>query len=150
MREDGRSVGSGTILQGGRKKAYRPLPVAERRAALEAGLAAHDRGDWFLAHELLEPAWMGTADLPERALYQALIKLAAGHVHLVRRNAAGVTKNLTGAKAHLLAARDGGVDDAGIDLPALLDAIDDRLERLRALDDAHVESMEPVGIPWRA
>ncbi len=51
----------------GRAKAYRPLPATERAAALEAGLAAYERGDFFEAHELLEPAWMGTPDLPERA-----------------------------------------------------------------------------------
>ena len=55
-----------TVTERGRAKAYRPLPEDEREAALAAGLAAYDRGDWFLAHELLEPAWMGTADPAER------------------------------------------------------------------------------------
>ena len=63
----------GTVLQDGRAKAYRPLPAAERASAFGAGLAAYDRGDFFLAHELLEPAWMGTADIGERELYQGLI-----------------------------------------------------------------------------
>jgi len=76
----------GTILQGGRAKAYRPLPETERRAAYERGLAAYDRGDFFEAHEILEPAWMGTADIGERELYQGLIKVAAGFVHAVRGN----------------------------------------------------------------
>ena len=47
----------------GRAKAYRPLPVAERSAAIAAGLAAYERGDFFLAHEDLEPAWMGSSDV---------------------------------------------------------------------------------------
>ena len=40
----------------GRAKAYRPLPDADRAAALASGLAAYERGDFFQAHEDLEPA----------------------------------------------------------------------------------------------
>ena len=76
----------GTILQGGRAKAYRPIPAADRRRAFDAGIAAYDRGDFFEAHELLEPAWMGTADIAERDLLQGLIKVAAAYVHDVRRS----------------------------------------------------------------
>jgi hypothetical protein len=100
---------SATIREGDREKAYRPLPRADRRAALAAAVAAWDRGDWFETHELLEPAWMGTADPLERDLYQGLIKLAAAYVHAARGNAAGMTKNLLGADARLrrvAAARD--------------------------------------------
>ena len=60
-----------TVLQGGRAKAYRPLPAAERREAFAAALAAYERGDFFLAHELLEPAWMGTDDLPSASSTRA-------------------------------------------------------------------------------
>ena len=97
------------MQQGGRAKAYRPLPARARRSALAAFLAAYDRGDAFLAHELLEPAWMGTAVMPERELYQGLIKLAASDVHAVRGNPVGEVKNLRGARARLAAAaeRDG-------------------------------------------
>ena len=76
----------GTVLQGGRLKAYRPIPAADRRRAFEAGVAAYDRGDFFEAHELLEPAWMGTDEPAERDLLQGLIKLAAAFVHGVRGN----------------------------------------------------------------
>src|SRR6185503_16988265 len=76
----------GTIVQRGRAKAYRPLPPERRRAILAEGLAAYDRGDFFLAHEVLEPAWMGAADPAERDLYQGLIKLAAAFVHAARGN----------------------------------------------------------------
>lgn len=109
---------AGTVLQGGRRKAYRPLPDAELRAALEAGLAAYARGDFFLAHELLEPAWMGTADIAERELLQGVIKLAAAYVHRARGNPAGVAKNLRGALARIEAGRPGG-DRLGIDADAL-------------------------------
>ena len=117
-------------MQGDRAKAYRPIPLAQRRHALADGLAAYERGDFFEAHELLEPAWMGTDDLGERALLQGLIKLAAGFVHGVRGNPVGVTKNLTGALAHLRAvgASEAGAG-AGVDVPELADRIETRLRQ---------------------
>jgi predicted metal-dependent hydrolase len=102
------------------------MPAAERRGALAAGLQAYDRGDVFLAHELLEPAWMGTRDLDERELLQGLIKLAAAFVHAARGNPAGVTKNLRGARDRLANAGDAG-EGVGIDVPALVAGIDGRL-----------------------
>jgi predicted metal-dependent hydrolase len=116
-----------TVLQGGRAKAYRPLPRAERARALAAGLDAYDRGDFFLAHEILEPAWMGTDDPLERELHQGLIKLAAAYVHAARGNPLGFEKNLRGARSRLATAVDGAGDPAGLDLPQLLADIDDRL-----------------------
>jgi len=85
----------------GRRKVYRPLPGRQRLAALDAGLAAYRRGEFFEAHELMEPAWMGSADLVERDLYQGLIKVAAAGVHATRGNPAGVRKNLAGAARRL-------------------------------------------------
>lgn len=114
------------IRQGDRDKAYRPLTLAARRAAFAEGLAAYERGDFFAAHEELEPAWMGTDDLAERALHQGLIKVAAAYVHAVRGNPLGIVRNLTGARRHLsLAAGAGAV--WGIDVPDLISAVDDRL-----------------------
>ncbi len=118
---------SGTVLQGDREKAYRPLPRAERLAALAAAVAAWERGDWFETHELLEPAWMGTADPVERDLYQGLIKLAAAYVHAARGNGAGMTKNLVGADARLRrVAHDRDVME-GIAVRRLVDEIGRRL-----------------------
>jgi predicted metal-dependent hydrolase len=102
------------------------MVAADRRAALTAGLEAYDRGDVFLAHELLEPAWMGTRDLSERELIQGVIKLAAAFVHAARGNPAGVAKNLRGARDRLEHAG-GAAGRAGIDVEALLAAIDERL-----------------------
>ena len=116
-------AGRERIIQGGRAKAYRPLPEVERAAALKAGLGAYDRGDWFLAHELLEPAWMGTKVLAERELLQGLIKLAAAFVHGARSNPAGVAKNLRGARDRLEGGRDAG-DALGIDVDVLLERVD--------------------------
>jgi hypothetical protein len=124
-----------TILQRGRGKAYRPLPPEQRRSAFHAGLEAYERGDFFEAHELLEPAWMGAADLGERELYQGLIKLAAAYVHAVRGNPAGMARNLDGARERLAAAAaDPDVRPlargAGLDLPSLVADIDGRLSEL--------------------
>lgn len=115
-----------TVIQGGRRKAYRPMPPAARRAAFEAGLAAYAKGDFFQAHELLEPPWMGTSDVPERELIQGIIKLAAAFVHGARSNPAGIEKNLRGARVLLENGAAAG-PQLGLNVPALLTAIDERL-----------------------
>jgi hypothetical protein len=120
------SPGTGRIRQGDRDKAYRPLAVAARREAFEAGLAAYARGDYFEAHEALEPAWMGSDDLTERALHQGLIKVAAGYVHAERGNPAGIVKNLEGARRHLALAEP-AARAWGVDIPTLLADLDARL-----------------------
>ncbi len=127
--EGGRDAGPrpGRVFQGGRSKAYRPLPVAERRAAFAAGVAAYERGDFFEAHERLEPAWMGTADPVERDVYQGLIKLAAAFVHAARGNPVGLALNLRGARDRLAAAAAIDPSASGLDLGALIASIDDRL-----------------------
>ncbi len=133
-----RRVRPGTIMQGDRPKAYRPIPPERRRAALEAGLAAYERGDFFEAHELLEPAWMGTSDLAERALYQGLIKLAAGYVHVVRGNPIGMVRNLEGARKHLATSIEldpSWGDRAGVDVSELLLEVDVRLASVRRAVD---------------
>jgi predicted metal-dependent hydrolase len=142
-------VSGGTVLERGRPKAYRPMPAAERRAALVAGLAAYDRGDWFLAHELLEPAWMGTADPAERALHGGLIKLAAAGVHATRGNPSGIAKNLAGARLRLasLAGHEPGERPArDIDVAGLVAAIDARL----AAEAVRPTTGVPPPIPRRA
>ena len=118
----------------GRAKAYRPIPKADRAVAILSGVAAYERGDYFEAHEDLEPAWMGTDDLGERAYLQGLIKLAAAYVHGVRGNPAGIARNLEGARARLAEALETGGGAAAeltrIDLPALIAEIDRRLTDL--------------------
>lgn len=138
-----------TVLQNGRRKAYRPIPAAERAVAFEAALAAYERGDYFEAHELLEPAWMGTDDLAERELYQGLIKLAAAFVHGVRGNPPGIAKNLDGARARLAAAQAAGAATGGIDLAALLSDIDERLADLAADPNARTTTAPILRRPVR-
>ena len=116
----------------GRAKAFRPLPSEARAAALARGLDAYERGDFFEAHELLEPAWMGTDDPGERAFLQGLIKLAAAYVHGVRGNPAGIVKNLTGARRLLDEGCLGDPRRAGLDLVVLVADVDRRLADLAA------------------
>lgn len=124
------------IGRDGRAKAYRPLPEADRAAALAAGLRAYGEGDYFEAHELLEPAWMGTDVRADRALLQGLIKLAAAYVHAVRGNPPGIVRNLQGARARLLEADEerlaAGLPDPWLDVTGLIAAIDLRLADLAA------------------
>ena len=144
------SAGRGrTVLQGGREKAFRPLPAPDRQRAFAAGVDAYERGDFFEAHEILEPAWMGTDDIAERDLYQGLIKLAAAFVHGVRGNPAGIAKNLTGARERLVAAVGTDAERAsGLDVGALIGAIDDRLARLAA--DPSDVAVDPPQLTRRA
>ena len=136
------TVAETVVGRDGRAKAYRPLPAEARAVALAEGLAAYDRGDYFEAHELLEPAWMGTDDLAERALLQGLIKLAAAYVHSVRGNPQGIARNLEGARSRLEEANEDGRHTAGLDLEALLADIDTRLAQLAA-DPDHQPSTAP-------
>jgi predicted metal-dependent hydrolase len=142
-----RSVVVGTD---GRAKAYRPLPAAERAAALTAGLAAYERGDFFEAHEDLEPAWMGTDDVAERAFLQGLIKVAAAYVHDVRGNPAGIARNLTGARSLLVQPGSAAAAErlAAIDIGALVSAVDARLDDLIANPDG--PTLGPPVIPRSA
>ena len=123
----------------GRAKVYRPLDLAARRAAREAGIAAFEEGRFFEAHELMEPAWMGSSDPAERDLDQGLIKLAAAYVHARRGNALGMRKNLAGARRRLAAVvgahGDAGrraAEAAGVDAGDVLRRVD---EALSALED---------------
>jgi predicted metal-dependent hydrolase len=138
-----------TILQGGRRKAYRPLPVDARRRAFDAALAAYGRGDFFEAHELLEPAWMGTDVAADRALLQGLIKLAAAYVHDARGNPAGIVRNLEGARARLLEADEdrlaAGRPEPWLDVAGLVDAIERRLDDLAAHPSG--PTLEPPELP---
>ncbi|HET9853083.1 MAG TPA: DUF309 domain-containing protein [Candidatus Limnocylindrales bacterium] len=134
-----------TLTQGGRAKAFRPLPAATRREALEAGLAAYARGDCFLAHELLEPAWMGAHDLAERELLQGLIKLSAAFVHAARGNPLGVEKNLRGAAARIAAGADAG-PELGIEVPPLLAEVKRRLAQAIRVSDGPI----PIGRTGRS
>lgn len=134
-----------TVLDAdGRAKAYRPVPAGDRTAAVSAGLHAYAEGDFFEAHELMEPAWMGTDDPAERDLIQGLIKLAAADVHGVRGNPRGVIRNLEGARDRLRRVPDGdAIADLRVDLARLIEAIDRRLAELAA-----DRPTDPILVTW--
>ena len=111
----------------GRAKAYRPIAAPARAEALRAFFEAYDAGEFYEAHELLEPAWMGSPDAGERELYSGLIKLAAAFVHNARPNAAGTIKNLRGARVRLAGSK---VAKPPVDVAAILTAIDASLATL--------------------
>lgn len=128
----------------GRAKAYRPMAAPERTAAVMAGLGAYAAGDYFEAHELMEPAWMGTADPAERDLISGLIKVAAADVHGVRGNPRGVARNLEGARDRLRRVPSGDpVPQLRIDVVGLCVAIDQRLADL-----AEDRPTAPIPISW--
>jgi hypothetical protein len=145
----GRSV---VIGRDGRAKAYRPLPEADRARALDAGLAAYAAGDYFEAHELLEPAWMGTDVPADRALLQGLIKVAAAYVHDVRGNPAGIVRNLEGARARLVESEEDrqstGLPATWLDVPGLIAMIEMRLADLVAHPEG--PTLGPPDLPGSA
>jgi predicted metal-dependent hydrolase len=126
----------------GRAKIYRPLPDEARISAVVAGLEAYGAGDFFEAHELMEPAWMGSADPAERSLIQGLIKVAAADVHAVRGNPAGIRRNLEGARDRIRSGASGAITGVALDIEDLLTAIDSRLA-------GSTELATPVAIGWR-
>jgi uncharacterized protein len=130
------------VGEDGRPKAYRPLPDEERVAAVAAGLEAYDAGDFFEAHELMEPAWMGTADLAERNLLQGLIKVAAADVHAVRGNPAGIRRNLEGARDRIRSGAGGSITGIDLDVDGVMAAIEARLAQKSKLG-------MPIAIGWR-
>jgi len=155
---DGRAECRTVVDADGRAKAYRPLAASARTAAVIAGLHAYATGDYFEAHELMEPAWMGSDDSAERDLIQGLIKLAAADVHGVRGNPAGVARNLQGARDRLgRVSRDDAIPEIEVDLSGLLDAIDRRLARLAGASDVAASAGSPdptavtdqIAITWR-
>lgn len=140
-----------TVVVGrdGRAKAYRPLPADTRAAAVTAGLQAYAVGDFFEAHELWEPAWMGTDVPADRSLLQGLIKLAAAYVHGIRGNPAGIVRNLEGARARLIEAEEDRTEAPlpvpWLDLPALVAEIDRRLADLAKHPDG--PTLHPPELP---
>lgn len=77
-----------------------PLDAKERHELLHRGVALFNGLRYWHAHEAWETLWRA-ADEEERDFYQGLIMVAAGLLHLQRRNARGARNKLAEGLAKL-------------------------------------------------
>jgi len=77
-----------------------PLDAAEADRLFREGLALFNGARYWRAHEAWETLWRAAPD-EERDFYQGLIKLAAGFLHLSRRNRRGARNKLAEGIGHL-------------------------------------------------
>ena len=77
-----------------------PIPDDEARALFERGVALFNGVRYWHAHEAWETLWRAAPD-DERDFYQGLIQLAAGLLHLQRRNVRGARNKLSEGLAKL-------------------------------------------------
>ena len=104
---------------------------------LAEGRRLFDAGRFFEAHEVWEELWR-EAEGARRELLQGLIQVAAACHQLERGRRRQAVTLLERGRRHLEAGR---AEDAGLDVPALLEALD-ALER-------HIRAGEPSGsAPW--
>lgn len=77
-----------------------PLPEVESRRLFGEGIALFNGARYWHAHEAWETLWRAAED-DERDFYQGLIQLAAGLLHLQRRNGRGARNKLDEGIARL-------------------------------------------------
>jgi len=77
-----------------------PLEAAEADRLFREGVALFNGARYWHAHEAWETLWRAAPD-DERDFYQGLIKVAAGFLHLSRRNRRGARNKLAEGIAHL-------------------------------------------------
>ena len=77
-----------------------PLDAAEADRLFREGVALFNGARYWHAHEAWETLWRAAPD-DERDFYQGLIKVAAGFLHLSRRNRRGARNKLAEGIAHL-------------------------------------------------
>jgi hypothetical protein len=70
-----------------------PLDAAEQHELLRTGVALFNGLRYWHAHEAWETLWRAASD-EDRDFYQGLIQIAAGLLHLQRRNARGARNKL--------------------------------------------------------
>jgi hypothetical protein len=71
-----------------------PLDAAEAERLFREGVALFNGVRYWHAHEAWETVWRAAPE-DERDFYQGLIQVAAGLLHLQRRNRRGATNKLT-------------------------------------------------------
>jgi len=79
-----------------------PLPPTEADALFERGVALFNGVRYWHAHEAWETLWRAAPD-EDRDFYQGLIQLAAGLLHLQRRNMRGARNKIGEGLARLRA-----------------------------------------------
>jgi predicted metal-dependent hydrolase len=77
-----------------------PLDPAEAERLFREGVALFNGVRYWHAHEAWETVWRAAPD-DEREFYQGLIQIAAGLLHLQRRNLRGAKNKLTEGVAKL-------------------------------------------------
>jgi len=77
-----------------------PLYAGDADRLFREGVALFNGARYWHAHEAWETLWRAAPD-DERDFYQGLIKLAAGFLHLSRRNRRGARNKLAEGIAHL-------------------------------------------------
>ena len=76
-----------------RPSALEPLPPEEAERVFRRGVALFNQARYWHAHEEWERLWRSSDDT-NRDFYQGLIQVAAGLLHLQRRNARGARNKL--------------------------------------------------------
>ena len=100
-----------------------PLPPEPTIAAARALLA---EGRPFSAHEVFEARWKDAPDA-ERDLWQGLAQACVGSTHHERGNRTGARRLWERAHGRLSAYATAGGPTYGLDLPAIIACLDDRL-----------------------
>jgi predicted metal-dependent hydrolase len=117
--------------------------VVERRHILLAGIEQFNSGYFFESHETLEELWL-PCPWPIRPFLQGIIQLAAGFVHLKRREYPGTVKLLRRAIDKIEA---GGKGYLGVDAPRLAKESRRALSELEALGEDRFEEWDHGRIP---
>ncbi len=116
---------------------------AQRKQTLfRRGLDCFNRGEFFTCHELLEEIWLEEPE-EEKPFYQGLIQVAAAFHHHQRDNRIGLESLLRAGVEKL---RHYPPTYHGVDLTALLAALDpwlDRLTRREPAADLPLPSIKP-------
>ncbi len=117
--------------------------VYERRYILVAAIDQFNDGYFFEAHETLEELWL-PSPWPFRPFLQGIIQLAAGFVHLMRREYPGTVRLLARAIEKIEAAPS---DCLGIDVTRLTAGARDAHDALVELGPDRFREWDQRGIP---
>jgi predicted metal-dependent hydrolase len=112
-------------------------------AALLAGIAQFNHGEYFECHETLEAIWMREPG-PIRRLYQGILQIGVGLYHLRNGNYRGTLNLLASGVAYLepFAPR-----CMGVELAPLIAAAQETRARVLALGAPGFRAVDPAAFP---